>query len=299
MLEQTDIIEKIYKIITSKSIRQGPLPDIIRKEAILTNIQNTVQNNQPIKVLIGWGACKNLNLPYQNPDMTEVATISFLKFHLDKIKDIYTPGYNIIIQHLDTRMCSMNGFSDDGAREYKGGLKELLLKYRLFDNISIVSDSELLKNHDDWEIKYHQIENRVTVEDVINSEGFSFHIENAKRNNPCDTALAKLISSLRKMVIFKILEIELGLLNHPETQYDIRIFFKKEDPKINIYRDFIKTPYEHGFNISSIIYTFTGSKGNVTQPWQAYSTAQNLDQKILFISQSKMEKDKNSIITST
>ena len=51
ILTNSSVAENIYKILTRKDFRNGPLPDGIRKDLVIKNIQEKVNRNLPIKFL--------------------------------------------------------------------------------------------------------------------------------------------------------------------------------------------------------------------------------------------------------
>ncbi|OPZ78032.1 MAG: Pyoverdine/dityrosine biosynthesis protein [Alphaproteobacteria bacterium ADurb.Bin438] len=270
-----EISEQIFKILTHRELRYGSIPDDNKKALIIENLNKSIEKNEPIKVLIGWAACKNKNLLHKNADMAEAKTIKNMKSHLDKINSIYNKGYEITIHHLDKRMADMNGFSMEETENYKKSLSEVLKKEGLEENVKIVSDKELIENNkEEFNKAYEKANKEITIERLRQAPAYDIHMKNAVHNNFKGESNEVIEESLRKMVVYKVAEIESGILK--DVPYDVRIFFKSgvvkegEVPESAIYQHFAKNPYKQSFNTKATLNCYTGSKGNAKQPWMSH-----------------------------
>jgi hypothetical protein len=144
--EISDISEKIYRVLTQRNFRNGPLPDVERKRLVLENITDKVAKNLPIKFLQFWGGSKNVNLPIQEVDLCEDSTLRQLSKMNEEVKKIYSPGLFFHIVPGDERVQIANNISKERTDKYVISLVSLANKYSGLFKVTPVSVLYAKKN---------------------------------------------------------------------------------------------------------------------------------------------------------
>ena len=137
--EISDISEKIYRVLTQRNFRNGPLPDGERRRLVLENIIDKVSKNLPIKFLQFWGGSKNINLPIQEVDLCEESTLRQLSKMNEEVKKIYSPGLFFQIVPGDERVQIANNISKERTDKYVISLDSLANKYSGLFKVTPVS----------------------------------------------------------------------------------------------------------------------------------------------------------------
>lgn len=283
-----ELVEKIYKVLTNKKFRAGPLPTEDVKNLVLDKIENKVSKNLPIKLLQFWGGSKNPNLPIDSAELCEQATLDNLKKLNHEITEIYKPGLKIFILPGDKRVQDVNGIPKKRTEKYIKTLTKITKKYNgLF---SVIPTSILYKKYS-TNFDKHLVEVKKRIEkDVYTQPDFEKLVSNARKNiftedlKSKDKILERSKEAAKNYIIYRIAEEEAQIFR----DYDdcIRAFFIRY---ISFYISFIKDINKTKPRLDCSIIFVTGKKGNIMQPWQAIGKKQG--DEILFLSQNRLNKN--------
>jgi len=280
--ENSQLIERIYKILTNKKFRTGMLPTENTKNLILKKIENKVSNNLPIKIFQFWGGCKNSNLPIDFAELCEKATLDNLSILNDEVVKIYKPGLKIFISPGDKRVQEVNKIPKEKTENYVNTLNEIAKTYG--DLFSVVPITNLYE-------KYHIDFNRCLIEvkeriekDIYHQSDFEKLTHNARKNiygkdlKSENEVLQRSKNSARDYIIYRVAEEEAEIFR--DFDDCIRSFFIKYIP---FYKKYIRDITTTKPRLDCSLTFYTGNKGNITQPWQALGKKDG--EKILFLSQ--------------
>ena len=290
ILTNSSFAENIYKILTRKDFRNGPLPDGIRKDLVIKNIQEKVNRNLPIKFLQFWGGSKNINLPIQEADLCEEATLNQLARMNAEIKKVYQPGLFFHIVPGDERVQIANKIPKDRTDKYVKSLATLADRYSGLFKVTPVSvlyaKKDFYKCFDNTKKELtEKIKLTVNFEKLV--KGARNNLMMSDKNSEEDVnrqcSEAALNYSLVRATEEKVEIFE-------EFEDYIRSYFVKHIPfyqqiKLN-FGDIGKTKP----NLERSLFFYTGKKGNITQPWQAIGI--NDGTNIIFASQTKLDRYK-------
>lgn len=287
--EISDISEKIYKVLTQRKFRNGPLPDGERKRLVLENITDKVAKNLPIKFLQFWGGSKNINLPIQEADLCEESTLGQLSKMNEEVKAIYEPGLFFHIVPGDERVQIANKIPKDKTDKYVISLANLAKKYSDLFQVTPVS---VLYEKKDFYKCFNRTRDNLT-EKIKVTTNFEKLVKGAANNvliteddlgdkdNLCREAALNyslVRATEEKVEIFG------------EFEDYIRSYFVKHIPfhqqiKLNFEDTEMTKP-----KMERSLFFYTGRKGNITQPWQAVGIKDG--EIVTFITQTKLDKYK-------
>lgn len=287
-LIDTSVVECIYKILTRRDFRNGPLPERIRKDLVLKNIQEKVDKNLPIKFLQFWGGSKNINLSIQVTDLCEEATLENLSKMNDEVKKIYQPGLFFHIVPGDERVQIANKIPRDRTEKYVKTLINATNKHPGLFQVTPVSVLYAKKNF----YEYFDITKQNLVEKIKLTSNFEKLVKGARnnllmnKNNSEEMTDELCIESALNYSLVRATEEKAEIFE--EFNDYIRSYFVKHIPfyqqiKLNFKDIGTTTPA-----LERSLFFYTGRKGNITQPWQAIGVKDG--ENILFASQTKLDK---------
>jgi len=282
------VVENIYKILTQRNFRNGPLPEETRKKLVLENIHDKVSKNLPIMFLQFWGGSKNINLPIQEIDLCEEATLSQLSKMNEEIKRVYKPGLFFHIVPGDERVQIANKIPVDRTVNYVKSLANLAEKYQGLFKVTPVS---ILYEKENFYQHFDKTKQNLT-EKIISTSNFTKLVKGA-RNNICLTG-SETEESIDESSKEAALNYSLVRANEEKAEIFkefndyIRSYFVKHIPfyqqiKLNFEDVGMTKP-----NLERSLFFYTGRKGNITQPWQAIGIKEG--DHVKFISQTKLVK---------
>lgn len=265
----SDSIEwRIYKILTGKKFRAGPLPLEDSRMLILEKIKKKTGENLPIRLLQFWGGCKNPNLTKDGADLCESATFDQLERLNRKVVEIYKPGLEIIICPGDARVQRANKIPKEKTEVYVRSLTDCAKKYGgLF---SVVPLSKLYVNYFNELTERFDLVKRKIGEDVFCREDFKILAANASKNifrsdlKSEHEILDRGREAAGDYVFWRVAEEETYIFK----DYDdcIRSFLIRYAP---FYKKYIADMAKTKPRLDCQLVFYTGWKGNITQPWQA------------------------------
>ncbi len=282
-----ELAQKIYKLLTNRKFRAGPLPPENTKNLIIEKISSKVLNNFPIKIFMFWGGCKNPNLPCDKAESCEELTLDNYKNLNIEIKKIYKPGVKVYLSPGDYRVEKVNLIPHEKTKIYVESLIELCEKEKYQDLFSVIPLSTLYHhNQEKFEKKLHEAEKRISNK-IIKIKNFEKLVINARKNIFNKEFLSegkihnKTIEAAKNYIIYRVAEEETQLFS--EFKDCIRAFFIKYAP---FYKPYIKDVNQTIPHLDCCLVFYTGGKGNITQPWQAIG--KKIDGKIFFLSQERL-----------
>ena len=284
--EDSELAEKIYKILTNKKFRTGVLPAEYTKKLILEKIENQLSKNLPIKLFQFWGGCKNPNLPVDCAELCEEATLDNLKRLNDEVVEIYKPGLKIFISPGDKRVQNVNKIPQKKTKNYVKTLTEITDKYE--NLFSIVPISDL---YEKYSIDFNKClaEAKEKIEkDIYYQPDFEKLTLNARKNvfgkdlKSEDEILERSRDAAKDYIIYRVAEEEAEIFR--DFNDCIRSFFIKYIP---FYKRYIKDINKTKPRLDCSLVFFTGKKGNITQPWQAVGKKDG--DEVLFLSQNRLK----------
>ncbi len=282
-----DTSEKIYKVLTQRRFRNGPLPDGERKRLVLENIIDKVDKNLPIKFLQFWGGSKNINLPVQEVDLCEEATLEQLSKMNEEVKKIYNQGLFFHIVPGDERVQIANRIPKDRTDKYVKSLVSLANKYSGLFQVTPVS---VLYAKKDFYNCFSITKDNLT-EKIKETTNFKKLVKGATNNvSIIESGLTEKDESCREAAInyslVRATEEKVEIFDQFEDY--IRSYFVKHIPfiqqiKLNFDDIGMTKP-----KMERSLFFYTGRKGNITQPWQAIGVKDG--ENIIFASQTKLDK---------
>lgn len=279
-----NVSKQVYSILVSRRHRSGPL-DFSKEAKLVERINKYVVLNEPIQLFHFWGGSKNPNLPIKTVDLCEEKSLDHLNQINLEIKKVYAPSLKITICPGDGRVEFCNSIPAKDAENYSKGLAHLADAEKYNSLFKIVRVSELYSKKSGFSKIRKEIFNEVMDSiELIDcwKDLFSDATNNIKgglSNSPekIKQAAAGYVASMVSEERLKVYE-----------EYDeyIRSFFMRFNNKyFPIYKKYLSNQKDLFLSSPYSLYFFSGSKGNVTQPWQAF--AKNCDGKVVFASQKK------------
>ncbi|OGI17957.1 MAG: hypothetical protein A3J63_00685 [Candidatus Moranbacteria bacterium RIFCSPHIGHO2_02_FULL_40_12b] len=290
--ENSELAEKIYKILTNKKFRAGALPPEDIKKLVLEKIERKISKNLPIKLFQFWGGCKNPNLPTDNAELCEEATLENLQRISNEVAKIYSPGLKIFVSPGDGRVQNVNKIPKEKTGKYVQTLTEIAEKYNgLF---SVIPLSMLYEKYS-VDFQKHLSEARKNIEkDIYNQPEFEKLALNARKNvfgsdlESEEKILEKSKEAAKDYIIYRVAEEEAKIFR--DFDDCIRSFFIKYIP---FYKRYIKNIDETEPRLDCSLVFYTGRKGNITQPWQAIGKRK--EDEVLFLSQNRLKLEMNRV----
>lgn len=282
--------EAIYRVLVHKRFRSGPLPG--HTSVLLETILGQVEKQEPVKLFQFWGGCKNPNLPSLRADICEELTlINLHKIHL-AVREVYTPGLSITLFPGDMRISRVNGVRYEAARKYVEDLDGMA---RALSNIfTVVPVSYLYERYSvDFQSTLSAAE-RGIGEEVYMHPGFETLRLNAQKNmlkHPgwsTDEFAERCKRAARGYIVYRVAEEQARI--YRDYSEHIRCSFIRFSPFYAFYRQYIDRIADIRPRLDSVLHFYTGSKGNITQPWQAMGTME-LDEgrRIVYLSGKRMQ----------
>lgn len=150
-LIKLDLEDEIYKILSTKSFRQGSVTSDIEK-LFRQKISLSIKESKPITLIIAVGGFKNPNLDSApHIDWAEVFQLSFLLKTLYRISDIYKPGLYLEFSGDSNIAVFINNLKNEWIQTYNKEFDELIniVNTTLPENIkiSIKNFSEFYKDN--------------------------------------------------------------------------------------------------------------------------------------------------------
>lgn len=284
--ENSELAEKIYKILTNKKFRAGVLPAEYTKNLILEKIENQLSKNLPIKLFQFWGGCKNPNLPVDCAELCEEATLDNLKRLSDEVAEIYKPSLKIFISPGDKRVQNVNKIPQEKTNNYVKTLTEIAGKYN--DLFSVIPISDLYEKYSiDFNKRLAEAKEKIE-KDIYIQLDFEKLVSNARKNvfgkdlKSEDEILERSGGAAKDYIIYRVAEEEAEIFR--DFNDCIRSFFIKYIP---FYRRYIRNINETKPSLDCFLVFYTGKKGNITQPWQA--VGEKNGNEVLFLSQNRLK----------
>ncbi|MBI4708613.1 MAG: radical SAM protein [Candidatus Portnoybacteria bacterium] len=287
--ENSELAEKIYKILTNKKFRAGALPPEDVKKLVLEKIERKVSKNLPIRFFQFWGGCKNPNLLVDNAELCEEATLENLQRISVEVVKIYSPGLKIFVSPGDGRVQNVNKIPKEKTEKYVQTLTNIADKYNgLF---SVIPISTLYEKYS-VDFEKHLSETKENIgKDICNQPDFEKLVLNARKNifgNDLESEekiLERSREAAKDYIIYRVVEEESKIFR--DFDDFIRSFFIKYIP---FYKRYIKNINETKPRLDCSLVFYTGRKGNITQPWQAIGKNGN-DNEVLFLSQNRLKSE--------
>lgn len=284
--ENSELAEKIYKILTNKKFRTGALPAEYTKKLILEKIENQLCKNLPIKLFQFWGGCKNPNLPVDCAELCEKATLDNLKRLNDEVAEIYKPGLKIFISPGDKRVQNVNKIPQEKTKNYVKTLTEIADKYE--NLFSVIPISDLYEKYSiDFDKCLAEAKEKIE-KDIYNQSDFEKLTLNARKNvfgkdfKSENEILERSRDAAKDYIIYRVAEEEAEIFR--DFNDCVRSFFIKYIP---FYKRYIKDINKTKPRLDCSLVFFTGKKGNITQPWQAIGKKD--ENEVLFLSQNRLK----------
>jgi hypothetical protein len=282
----------IYRTLVHKRFRSGPLPGSAQASVLLETIRRQVEKDEPVKLFQFWGGCKNPNLPSQRADICEELTLKNLyNLHL-AVREVYGPGLSITLFPGDMRISCVNGVAIETARRYVEDLDERARS--LSDIFSVVPVSSLYKSYAAEFEKALSDAEKCIGEEVLLHPGFETLRRNSQKNilrapGCSDEAfMDRCTRAARGYIVYRIAEEQARI--YREYSEHIRCSFIRFSPFFAFYRQYIFQIEELRPRLDSVLHFYTGSKGNITQPWQAMGTMLiDEGKRMVFISGKRMQ----------
>jgi hypothetical protein len=285
------ISENIYTILTQKNFRNGPLPSGKRKDLVLDNIKDKVSKNLPIKFLQFWGGSKNINLPVEETDLCEEATLTQLAKMNKEVKKVYEPGLFFHIIPGDERVQIANKIPKDRTDKYVKSLTKIAATYSGLFEVTPVSILYSKKNF----YEYFDLTKNSLNGKIILTSNFEKLVKGARNNVlRVDNVSEEEIDNLSREAALNyslVRAAEERVEIFKEFEDYIRSYFVKHIP----FYEQIKLNYNNIEMTKPILerslFFFTSRKGNITQPWQAVGIKDG--ENVIFASQTKLAKYKS------
>ena len=284
--ENSELAEKIYKILTNKQFRAGALPSEYTKKLILEKIENQLSKNLPIKLFQFWGGCKNPNLSVGCAELCEETTLDNLKKLSNEVVKVYKLGLKIFISPGDKRVQNVNKIPKEKTINYVKTLTEIADKYE--NLFSVIPISDLYEKYSiDFDKRLAEVKEKIE-KDIYNQPDFEKLTLNARKNvfgkdlKSEDEILERSRDAAKDYIIYRVAEEEAEIFR--DFNDCIRSFFIKYIP---FYKRYIKDINKTKPRLDCSLVFFTGKKGNITQPWQAVGKKDG--DEILFLSQNRLK----------
>jgi hypothetical protein len=286
----SDVSEEIYKVLTRKNFRNGPLPEGKRMDLVLESIKDKVSKNLPVKFLQFWGGSKNVNIPEQEADLCEEATLGQLSKMNEEVKKIYQPGLFFHIVPGDERVQIANKIPKDRTSRYVKSLAYLADRYSGLFQVTPVSVLYSKKKfYDCFNITKQNLTEKIKL-----TSNFEKLVRGARNNllrvgNDSEEKINELCrEAALDYSLVRATEEKIEIFEEFEDY--IRSYFVKHIPfyeqiKLNFDNIEMTKP-----NLERSLFFFTGRKGNITQPWQAVGVKEG--ENVVFASQTKLSKYK-------
>jgi hypothetical protein len=274
---------RVYKALTDRKFRSGPLPNESSKVLIFDSIQNSIAQGLPIPILQFWGGSKNANLSTTQAELCEQETLNFLSAINTAVISEYNPGLHINIVPGDARVQRINHIPPEKTAKYVETLDSMATQYNgLFEVVPV----SLLyhKYAPEFESTLMDVQERVIPSIDVTSDEFIGLVKNAKSNIfTADLSLdsekeVRAIEAARDYIIYRVAEEEAGIFRDFSTA--IRSFFIRY---VSHYKQHISDITKTTPRLDNLLTYHTGKHGNITQPWQAEGCSDG--EKIIFISQ--------------
>lgn len=288
-----ELAEEIYNILNHRQHRTGP-KDLSKKEVLISNIRSRLENKEPIRFLQFWGGAKNPNLPTTIADSCEIETLNhLLKIH-DEVRQYYNPGLLVTITTGDGRVEYANGISAVSTGQYHNSLSKIIHNPKYGGLFTLMPVSVLYaRNKQFWttlQATYNEVatafDSTPLSDRLLRDGGSNISVLGNPKPYTAREAALRYISVM-------VTEERVGLYRQFEDY--IRTFFIKFHSDYNsVYLKFlpdIKNPF---LTSKCSLSFYTGSKGNITQPWQAVGKKER--GKIIFISQKRMSQKGGSLV---
>ncbi|MBU2234002.1 radical SAM protein [Patescibacteria group bacterium] len=284
--ENSELAEKIYKILTNKKFRAGALPAEYTKKLILEKIENQLSKNLPIKLFQFWGGCKNPNLSVGCAELCEETTLDNLKKLSNEVVKVYKLGLKIFISPGDKRVQNVNKIPKEKTINYVKTLTEIADKYE--NLFSVIPISDLYEKYSiDFDKRLAEAKEKIE-KDIYNQPDFEKLTLNARKNvfgkdlKSEDEILERSRDAAKDYIIYRVAEEEAEIFR--DFNDCIRSFFIKYIP---FYKGYIKDVNKTKPRLDCSLVFFTGKKGNITQPWQAVGKKDG--DEVLFLSQNRLK----------
>lgn len=284
--ENSELAEKIYKILTNKKFRAGALPAEYTKKLILEKIENQLSKNLPIKLFQFWGGCKNPNLSVGCAELCEETTLDNLKKLSNEVVKVYKLGLKIFISPGDKRVQNVNKIPKEKTINYVKTLTEIADKYE--NLFSVIPISDLYEKYSiDFDKRLAEAKEKIE-KDIYNQPDFEKLTLNARKNvfgkdlKSEDEILERSRDAAKDYIIYRVAEEEAEIFR--DFNDCIRSFFIKYIP---FYKRYIKDINKTKPRLDCSLVFFTGKKGNITQPWQAVGKKDG--DEVLFLSQNRLK----------
>ena len=285
------LAEKLYNLLTNKKHRFGK-KDLSRKIDIVQNIRQYIEKGESIHFFQFWGGAKNPNLPVIKADLCERKSLDHLFNIHREVIEYYKPGLTIIISTGDGRVEYANRISKKSILAYNDSFSEMLSDSKYGGIFQLVPVSKLYEKKDlFWTMldeTYREINENIGLltyfKKFLTNAGNNVNFQKTTPNqNDATEAALRYISLMITEEKIKLYE---GFEDH------IRTFFIKFNSNYSeMYKRFLPELKNPFLTSKCSLSFYTGSKGNITQPWQAMGVEEN--GQILFLSQKRLKEYKS------
>jgi hypothetical protein len=282
------LVDAVYRILVHKRFRSGSLPAQEQATRIRQLISTQVEEGRPVGLFQYWGGCKNPHLASQRADICEEHTLQNLqRLHL-AVQAVYPPGLRIILFPGDARISRVNGIPIDAARAYVKDLEEIAA--RVSDILTVVPVSLLYERYAAaFGMALQRAEALVSREVYTQPEFHRLYL-NAQKNvrredgTTLKRHLVRCRAAARGYIVYRVAEEVAGI--YSEYADCIRCSFIRLSPFHIFYKQYLPNLDAVRPSLNSVLHFYTGSKGNITQPWQALGCTQ-VGKRIVYISSSR------------
>ncbi len=282
----------IYSIITNKQFRSGPLPSEATRNLVLEVIQQHIIKGLPVNIFQFWGGAKNPNLPLIQAELCEFATLNNLKHLNDEVSKVYAPGLKIFIFPGDERIHHVNKIPSAHTESYVQSLIRLTNHFKgLF---SVIPVSTLYQKYaEDFNFSLQNAKKKIGDE-IYSKPGFDHLVANARKNitvadlNSEEEIDLRSFEAAKDYIIYRVAEEEAKIFR--DFADSIRFSFIRFSPFYSVYKDYLPLIEEIRPGLNCVLHLYTGSKGNITQPWQAIGKI--VENQIFFLSQQRLKTNK-------
>lgn len=125
-----DHADYIFRKLYRKKYRRKQMGEESKK-ALLVKVNNTVDNNQPIKLVIPFGGYKHFwNPSHPEPDWAELFHFRYITDLVAPILALYEPGVSVEYVSEDLIVPRMDNYPDEAIEAYMSKFKEILAWYQ-------------------------------------------------------------------------------------------------------------------------------------------------------------------------
>ena len=284
---QEQCAQQIYQLLVHRAYRSGPLPSPTARQKLVALICAQVAKANAVPLFLFWGGAKNPNLPLQEADLCEAATLQRLQTLHAAVQSIYPPGLHFYIFPGDERVHRVNGIPRALTQRYVQGLTHMA--QQAGDYFEVIPVSRLYKRYAPaFEQALEDAQH--TVAPLLSEHPlYAKLVTHAERNlsltHPTIHRPEEALKAAHNYIVYRLAEEKAGIFR--DYAPCIRGSFVKFSLFLSFYAPYldlssIQPP------LDCVLHFYTGAKGNITQPWQALGEKQQ--DRVLFLSQRRLSQ---------